>query len=181
MYSDVAAQIADYRGVLGWNSFTNAFGTLIPAIEVALYCKEHSIPSRKPKFTELYSAPMLIGDGTKLWNNQLRVIFEGSPDPLAVDISGWIITPTSNNKWAPVSKTGATLNLGNVSYADIVTMFITGQMTPTVSGYVERKDPDYYISPYGQQYVDPVIISWEPSYAPVQKKQPFTLSMYLEK
>lgn len=181
MKVDVYQQLADYRGVLKWNGYTDGIGRTFPAIDIPLYVKSHQIPVRKPKITELMSGPLATVTGSYILDAGINVIFEGAPDSLTMDVSGFIITPTSNGQWAPVDASGNPLNIGNVSYVDLVTMFLNGDMFQNVSNYIERKDPDFYVTPYGQEYINPIISNWVPTYQPQMKRQQFDMTLILEK
>ena len=175
MRLDIVQQLADYRGVLGWN----AVGGKWPDIEVPLFIQEHPIPLRKPKLTEV----ALAGITDPISGKELRThyIFSGAPELLSLAISGWIITPTASGAFTPKDKAGSNLSLGNVSYGEIILAFIEGHMDISSAGAFNRKDPDYYITPYGQKYNSPIIQAFDLSYTPTMKKQQFNMTLLLEK
>lgn len=180
MRQSVAQQVADYRGVIGWDSFLRTSDSAsVPGVEIPLYIKDFPIASRKPKPTEVNSVSQRDpGSGYEIG---VSVLFWGTPDLLNVQFSGWIITPQSAGVWAPVDNTGTPLALGNVNYADIITMYLEGLMDPTTGGKPQRKNPDYFITPYGQKYLSPSVALWEPQMQTIMKKQAFTMQLYLEK
>jgi hypothetical protein len=176
---DIYQYLADYRGVLGWNQYQDPFtGKGVPAIEIPLYIKDAQVPTRKVKMTEV-STIQTIDPGTQM-DTTTQVIFYGPPDVLQQQITGWTITPVVNGVWAPVDKFGNPLNWGQLSYNDIIGYFIEGKMFRNLAGTWQRRDPDYYTTPRGQQYTNPVIATFSPSAAAVQKKQPFDMLLYLE-
>lgn len=176
---DISQYLQDYRGVLGWNSYTEVYtNTTIPHIEIPLYVKEASVPIRKPKTTEL-STVQTTDPGTRA-DTTTNVIFFGAPDVLQTTLSGWTITPVSNTQWAPVDVNGNPLNWGQLSYNDIIGYFIEGRFNRNVRGAWQRKDPDYYTTPRGHQYINPIIAAWQPQAQPVQRKQAFDMTLFLE-
>lgn len=175
MRLDIAQQLADYRGVLGWNAVSGKW----PAIEIPLFIQEHPIAIRKPKILEL--ATYGTADPISGKDQKVHYIFRGAPDLLTLTISGWIITPKVSNAFSPKDKLGADLNIGNISYGEIILAFIEGHMDISAAGSFNRKDPDYYITPYGQQYNGPVIQTFEMQYTPTMKKQSFNMTLLLEK
>jgi hypothetical protein len=177
--SDIVAQLASYRGFIGWNGFTDGAGNVRPPVRIELFIKDHPLPMRKPKFTEVMSISQI--DPRSNLDTAFKGIFFGAPDILQVAFSGWIISPVSNNQWALKDANGTTLNYGNISYTEVISRYLAGEYNLTVSGAARRKDPDYYITPYGQQYDKPVIAIWDPQYSSVRQKQPFTMTLYLEK
>lgn len=179
MRSDILAQIADYRGVVGWNAFTEPYNnTARPAIEVPLYIKEHPIPSRRPKITELASVSDI--DSASGFEVSQNYLFRGAPDALQVTISGWTITPMVNSRWDPKDINGNSLNIGDVSYPEIISAYIEGRMNKTLTGGWQRKDPDYYVTPYGQKYTKPIVNSFDPSFTTNPRKHSFSMSLILE-
>lgn len=176
---DIAAYLSDYRGILGWTGYTEVFSSaVIPTIEIPLYVKESPIPTRRQKLTEI-STLQTMDPGTQM-ETTTQIIFFGAPDILQVEISGWTITPTSNSVWAPVDASGSALGWGSISYNDIITYFIKGRLNRNAVGTWQRRDPDYYISPRGQRYNNVTVATYQPTAAPVQKKQPFDMTLFLE-
>lgn len=168
---DIASQVNRYKGILGWSSPY--------ALEIEMFIKEHPIPVRKPKTTEISAVSQY--EPTSLMNMDTPTMFYGSPDALQLQLSGWLITPKSGNQWAPTDRSGSVLNVGNLSYADIISGLITGRLNQSGGGGFVRKDPDYYISPYGHRYNSPIIAAWEPQYSVNMRKQPFSMTLFLEK
>lgn len=174
---------ASYKGLLGWNAFTESLGSKSrPAIEVELFIKDHSIPVRQPKTQEVVTLtqfdPMTQRDVSS------KGIFYGGPELLQATISGFLKTPKDGSLlFAPVDKSGAALSgMSDMTYGDIITMYIEGSINQTVGGAWQRKDPDYFISPYGNTYVSPVISTWEPSFVNTNSKlQAFSMTLTLEK
>lgn len=180
MRSDIVAQLADYRGVFGWEAFVDSFsGQTRPKIEVSLYIKETTIPMRKRKMTEINTVEQMDHRSQK--STTTALIFQGAPDILQVQISGWIITPYLNGVWTPTDINGTPLPYGNVNYGEIIAAYIEGTLNETPGGALLRRDPDYYISPYGQKYDKPIIATWECQYTVNPKKQTFTAVLYLER
>lgn len=179
MRSDIVGQLEDYRGVLTWNSFTEPYGsTFHPTVEIPLYLKEMSVPSRRPKITEIVSVTEIdSASGMEVGSNFL---FWGAPGALSVTLTGFLITPMNGNVWAPVSSTGTALNLGNVNYADIISAYIEGRMNKTITGGIQRKDPDYFITPNGHKYIRPIITSFEPQHTTNARKMQFTMALQQE-
>lgn len=175
MRYDIAQQLTDYRGVLGWN----AVGGKWPAIEIPLYIKDHPLPLRRPKVTEINTAP--LNDPVSGYELSTQTIFFGSPDLLQISITGWMITPKSNNQFSPKDISGAALSVGNISYPELVMAFIEGRMNISATGAFNRKDPDYYVTPYGHRYNSPIISAFDASYSPTMKKQTFNMTLLLEK
>lgn len=176
---DINQYLADYRGILGWNSFTEPYTNVTrPPIAIPLYLKEASMPIRKPKVTEIDTI-QTMDPGTQQ-QTTTSVLFFGAPDVLTTQLSGWIITPVSNHQWAPVDANGNPLNYGQLSYTDIIGYYIQGRFNRNRSGAWQRQDPDYYITPRGQKYTNPIIQIYQPQAAPVMKKQSFDMTLYLE-
>lgn len=173
-------QIASYKGFLGWNAFVDGSGVTRPATEVELFIKEHPIPVRRPKVTEVYAKNSI--DPMTQYDTGFKAIFYGQPDLLQIQLSGWIITPITSSAWVPADLSGTPLSYaGNISYAEVINNYITGEYNQTSAGAFQRKDPDYYTSPHGQVWTNPIIASWEPEYTVNRRKQAFTLTLWLEK
>lgn len=182
MRQDIVQQLADYRGVLHWDSFSaydNGGVVTRPAVDIPLYIKEHPLPFRKPKPTEIATVPTI--DPMSGFDNSWQAVFWGAPDLLQITVSGWIITPIASGAFTPVDAAGSLLNLGNISYAELISAYIEGRMNQTIKGASQRKDPTYYISPQGHKYNNPIIAVWDPQYSPTMRKQPFSMTLYLEK
>lgn len=161
MKSDIIEQLADYRGVLGWDS----------SIEIPLFIKDHPIPQRRSRATEITTVPS--ADHKTGMDVTTQLLFFGAPDILQVSISGFIITPWDGNQWVTP--------FGNVTYGEIVSMFLEGVLNRSPTGYPQRRDPDYYITPYGQKYDKPIISVWDTSMTLHPKKQIFSATIYLER
>lgn len=168
--SSIAAQLTDYRGILHWNGYTDGAGNVRPALDVELFIKNHPIPARKPKITEAYSLSQI--DSASQKETGFSGLFWGAPEPLQVALEGWLISPVSGNTWAT--------EYGNIPYSDIVSNYLMGDYNLTSGGARQRKDPDYYITPYGHRYDKPVIAIWDPQYTVNRRKQSFTMTLYLE-
>lgn len=180
-HSDITQQLTDYRGVLGWNSWTDPTGASRKAVEVELFCKEHSIPIRKPKFTEVNTLPMLTGLAQQ-HNTGVQAIFWGAPDILQASVSGWIITPYNSltPEWLPKALDGTSLGCGNLTYGEYVLSLISGFGNTTPAGAPVRKDPNYYVDPYGHKYDNPIIAAFESQLTTNPRKQTFSMTLYLE-
>lgn len=179
MRSDIYAQLADYRGVLAFPQVTEPYsGTVYKSFEVELYFKDFPIPIRKPKVTEISTVSSI--DPRSNFDFSTNLIFFGAPDILQVTGSGFIITPTSNKQFVPKATDGTTLPVGNVSCGELVSAYLQGELNRSIRGGFQRVDPSYFISPYGQQYSNPIIFSWELSATVTQRKHQFTIGMYLE-
>lgn len=181
MRQDIAAYVSDYRGVLGWNGFFDGLGTGQNAVEVDLYIKEHPIPQRRLKYSEI-NTMQHIDPYSKL-DTAVHAVFEQAPDPLSVQIQGWMITPwsSSSNSWATKDTSGNVLFSGTLCYPEIIQLYLDGGMNLNSAGVWQRKDPDYYITPYGQRYANPIIGSYDFSATPNPKKHQFSMLIYLER
>lgn len=178
---DITAQLASYKGLLGWEAFTAPDGQFRPKVEIELFCKEHGIPIRKPRVTEASSVQMEDSQG---YDVATRAIFMGAPELLTIQVSGWVVTPvTSTGQWATKDFNGNALtgDYANLTNAEIVCAYIEGELNRTSNQAWRRKDPDYYVSPYGHKYNKPIIVSWEPQYTVHPKKQMFTMVLQLER
>src|ERR1700759_2899692 len=153
MRSDINAQLADYRGILGWAQFTDAYtGTVFKAIEIELYFKDFPIAIRKPKVTEINTISVI--DHRSQMDRTTNLLFFGAPDILQVSAGGSIVTPTVSKQYTPKALDGTAFPVGNISYGEIVNAFIQGEISRTVAGPGLRVDPAYFISPYGQKYLN---------------------------
>lgn len=181
-YVDIDEQTTDYRGVFGWNAFTQPLGnTSRPAIEIELFIKEHSVPVRKKKLTEINSVSLT--DPVSQSEVGTQAIFEGSPEILTVTLSGWVSTPIAGGVFTPKDKDGNIWTAAaGLTYAEIVSAMLEGQLDQTIGKAYRRKDPDYFISPYGHKYTKPIISVWEAEgVASYAKKQAFNATLLLEK
>jgi hypothetical protein len=178
-------QLADYRGVLNFDAKTGG----LPAVSIPLYIKSHPVPTRNPKVTEVNSIPTFMGS-TQLPSAQ-TAIFYGTPEPLTLDLSGWIITPTSiisgKSVWDPttdgkkVAAGGTSLNLTNWSYGDLITAYTEGTAHGASSTSAWKPiNPSSYVDPYGRSYASPVIMNFSYNYVRPNKKQTFSLMLWLE-
>lgn len=172
--SNVSRQLESYKGILGWKAEAGKW----PDIEIPLFIKNHPIPVRKPKITEINTVSVV--DPMCFKEIGTAVFFAGTPDRLQLNLDGWLITPRFNKEFVPVDTNGAPLSFGNVTYGEIISAFIQGQMEQTPNEVLKRRDPDYYISPYGHEFLNPIIGNWSTQYSPVPIKQPFSLTLYLE-
>lgn len=181
MREDIASYVADYRGALGWSAFTNGFGVSFNSIEVSLYIKDHPVPQRKLKYTEINTVQQI--DPYSHLDTSVHGVFPQAPEPLSVSISGWMITPwsSSTNTWATKDTSGTTLFSGALCYPEIIQFFLDGGMNPNSAGVWQRKDPDYYITPYGMRYNHPIVGSYEFSATTNPKKHQFSMLLYLER
>ncbi len=181
-YYDIDAAVTDFRGVLGWNAFTQPLGTTArPAVEVELFIKEHSIPTRKKKVQDINTISLTEPNSEKEMGTQ--AIFEGGVEPLQVTLSGWTKTPIVGGYYEPRSLAGTALTgFQAITYTELIGYYIEGRMNQTVGGAYQRRDPDYFISPYGQKYNNPVISIWEPeALVGYPKKHNFTATLLLER
>ena len=187
---DWSAQVADYRGLLTFPQVTDA-GTATPitypSITIPLYIKEHPIPVRAPKITEVNTLPVALPNAT--WQTGYSAMFFGAPSPLSLQLSGWVITPTTPinriSTWDPTTdgrfkkEGGTSLGLLNWSYGDLITAYLDGRMNRTDQIW-KRVDPISYTDPYGRVYTSPIVTSFEYNYVQPQKKQTFSLELWLE-
>ena len=177
-----ANQLADYRGVL---TFPSPNGVL-PQVTIPLFIKDHPVPARNPKVSEVITEPSPL----TTWGTSTAAVFYGTMDPLVLDLSGWLITPTSvvgsMTLWDPthngekVSRGGTSLGLQNWSYGDVITAYLEGSILATSAGYWDPVHPLSYTDPYGRQYNSPIVTAFNYNYARPHKKQTFTLSLWLE-
>lgn len=176
-----------FRSRLVWNAYINSAGVSIPRIEIEMFIKDYPIPVRKPKLTEINT--LTQPDPVTGHERNAQGLFFGAPEPLQVSFSGWIITPVTpvysgatviGYKWRPVDYTGAALGWGNISYTQVISAFIQGELNPTTNGSLRRKDPDSFIAPYGQSFQNPVITSFSPQESVNMKKQAFSMTLLLE-
>lgn len=176
-------QQASYKGLVGWNSYTEPLNsTARPAIEIELFVKDHSIPVRQLKTQEVVTATRF--EPVEERDVSTAGIFYGSPELLQVTLSGVLKTPKNSSlRFAPKDKSGTLLSgMTNLTYGDIITMFLQGALNRTIGGAFQRKDPDYFISPYGNTYTSPIISVWEPGYVNTSSKmQSFSMTLLLEK
>lgn len=181
-YYDVDQQTTDYRGLFGWNTFTQPFGTTSrPAMEIELFIKEHSIPIRKKKMTEITGVQQIEPRSER--ETGTVAVFEGAPDMLTLTLSGWTRTPITSGAYAPTDKNGTTVAaFAGLSYTEIISAYLDGRMNQSIGEAYQRLDPDYFISPYGHKYNNPVISVWEPAgIAGYGKKHNFSCTLLLEK
>lgn len=183
MRQNAAQQLADYRGVLGWSSYTDGRGNFRKATEIPLYIREQGIPMRRPQVTEINTATMLDPGSYK--DTGVNAIFWGTPEPLQVLITGFIITPTlrvgDTVQWDPKALDASSLNYGNLAYTDIISAYIEGRLNLNVAGVWMRRDPNYFITPQGHKYNDPIIVQYEAQYTTSMRKQQFNMTLFLEK
>lgn len=178
---DIAAMVADYRGLLHWNAvsgYVNGSIVNYPAIDIPLYIKEMSVPIRQPKITEVATVPTI--DPNSGFDLKAEGVFWGGPDPLTLTLTGWIITPVTNKVYTPVDATGSLLNIGNMSYGEIISAYLEGRMAQNQQDAVQRTDPAYFLTPHGQKYVSPHISIWDTSFTVNMKKETFSMTLILE-
>lgn len=164
---NVASQLADYRGIFGWDS---------PATEIELYIKDHPIPIRRMRPTEIYSSSQI--DPRSQLETAFGGVFFGSSDLLQIAISGFVLTPTYPKSHASYPQFNTPF--GNISYAEVISNFLAGEYSTTSAGALQRYDPDYYITPYGHRYTKPIVAIWECQHTVYQAKQTFNATLYLE-
>lgn len=179
--------VPDYRGVFGWNEYSaRNFADpdnekIQPAFEVELFLKEHSIPIRKKKITEVTTIGSITGEGIE---GGTQMVLEGAPELLTVSLAGWTRTPiNAQGHYAPTDLEGNEVaDLAGYSYSEIVSLYIEGHMNLTPFRALQRKDPDYFITPYGQKYLNPTISVWESApQAGQPKKHNLTATVLLER
>ncbi len=181
--SDIYQTLASYKGILGWAGYTDGGGTVVPTIEIELFCKEVSKPIRKQKMTEISTIQTTVPvSATAGYDGSSKTIFWGAPDLLQTSLSGWTITPVVASHYDPRAADGTSLysTFGNVTHSEIVSALIEGRLDLDSTGRPRSRHPNYYISPYGHQYIDPIISVWEPGHTPSPKKQTFSCTLYLE-
>lgn len=193
---DIRSALASYRGFIGWNAFTDGEGTVHPAVRVEVYLKDFQIPSRRMKTTESRTISQI--EPISKADMSFAGVFFGLGDVLQTQCSGYIITPTKviysttpvagqpkppvlGYQWDTRDVSGNVLNYGNVSYVEIISSYIAGTMNPTLGGAPQRRDPDYFITPHGHVYDKPIIAAWDPGYTVNQRKQSFSMTLYLER
>lgn len=165
--------------------------TLYPVTLIPLYVKEHPVPVRKPKVTEINTMPMM--DPSSQFETSVNVLFFGVPEVLQVAISGWMITPMTTTtdpanggtayQWNPThdgTSTGTSLGLPGVNYGDLICAYLEGRMSRNAEGRWFRQDPVLYIDPYGRAYPKAIISTFEPGLGVVAKKQDFSMTLFLE-
>lgn len=184
MRQDITAQLASYKGILGWEQFTEPYsGTVRKKLEVELYIKNMPLPQRKPKFQEINTVDQIDHRSGK--DITTRVIFAGATDILQTQVDGFLLTPWTQTQtdryWTPLAYDGSNLGFDRYNYGEIVTMYIEGDMNRNAGGAPQRKDPDYFITPHGQQYSSPVISQWDTQMTVNPRKQQFTMTIYLER
>lgn len=175
-------QTGDYRGVFGWDAFTQPMLDIIrPAFEVELFLKEHSLPQKKIKVTELSTVSLIDPFSHK--ETSTRTMFEGAPDPLSVTLSGSIHSKIVGGVFTPYDKDGSVWSdFEGYTNAEIVSLYLEGYMNLTAGEAPQRKDPDYYITPNGHKYLNPVITVWEvQAVAGYPSKHNFSATVLLEK
>lgn len=188
MRSDIYQQLAKYTGTLKWSAYTAPNGYSFPGLELPLFIKEHPLPIRRPKITEVNTIQQL--DPATGTDFSTQTIFFGTPDPLQMNLSGWVITPILRTGTSPENWTyrptvdgaaGSTsLSMNGSSYVEVVMDLLTGFYNQNTAGSKLRKDPDFYYSPYGNVYTKPHILAWEGQFTASPKKQSFTMTLQLE-
>lgn len=182
---DQTQQTSSYKGLIGWDAYTEALNTTTrPAVEIELFLKSHSIPQRNIKTQEIVTTRRFEPNSQR--DISTSILTFGAPDLLQVELSGWLITPTTtdgsgNRYYAPKDLNGTALAMSNMTYADIINMYIEGAINKTIGGAWLRKDPDYFVSPYGNRYIRPIISSFDSQQDPLPKRQTFNMTLLLEK
>lgn len=177
-------QNIDYAATLNFDSVRdNKMGVTYPQVSIPLFLKELPIPVRQPKIVEVNTANSFSGTYQKGFHG----LFYGTPEPLIVQVSGWLRTPTTGSPkiWTPTSDGSqnfgnALAGLSHVSYGELILAYIEGRMQREASGAGYPKHPSIYIDPYGNVYANPVITSFEAAFTPILKKQTFSMSIWLE-
>lgn len=176
-------QTADYRGLLAFDTVTDAKSSVTyPQVTIPLFLREMPIPVRQPKITEVNTANSF----SSTYQKGFHGLFYGTPEPLIVQVSGWLITPTTGTPkiWTPTSdgtqNFANSLGLTHVSYGELILAYIEGRMQRESTGAGHPKHPSIYVDPYGNVYANPVITSFEASFTPILKKQMFSMSIWLE-
>lgn len=181
-------QVGSRLGYLGWYAYSQALnGTFRPAVEIELFIKDHSIPSRKPKYSELYTVSRF--DPSSDVNINVSAITEGAPDLLSVTLSGFTKTElsvsqeTGSLRYRPLDANGDPLvSCVGLTYVEVISDYLSGVMNISRGGGMQRKDPDYFISPYGHRYGKPIVQIWEPeAVASFAKKHNFSCTLLLER
>ena len=180
MQTDWINQLADYRGVLTFPGFSSATPVNIP-----LYIKQHPIPVRKPKVSEITTIPTTLPAAAPAWTSATGAVFYGSSEPLTLQLQGWVITPTISTtiNWDPTydgSFGGVSLGLLDWSYGDVICGYMEGRLGANSIGLWQQNDPVSYTDPYGRQYASPVITAFDYEYVNPHKKQSFNLTLWLE-
>lgn len=166
-----AVNITKYEGHLVWEAASTTIGQ---RLEIPLFIKDHPIPIRKPKVTEIHTVD--TRDHRTGTDVSTHVLFAAAPEILQVSISGWLITPWIGTRWDPKNDVGTSIyaTVGNLHYGEIIGYLLEGR-------YGGRKDPDYYYSPYGMSYEKPVISTWDFGVTVNPRKQTFQSTIFLER
>lgn len=176
-------QSSSYKGYIGWNAYTEALNSKArPAVQIELWLKSHTIPTRVPKVQEVITNTQF--EPTEQRDVSTGGIFYGGPELLTVQLQGYVKTPKNASlQYTPKDASGTLITLmAGASYLDVISMYIEGALNRTIGGAWQRKDPDYFISPYGNTYINPVISVWEPQYSTTTaKQQPFSMTLILER
>lgn len=182
---DWESQLADYTGKLTFAASTSYAST----VTIPLFIKSHPVPVRNPKIVEIATLPSQLDAGT--WEVSQAALFYGASDPLVLELSGWMITPTTKSGadtiLAPTADGSASgTSMGSSfyhwSYGDLICAYMEGRMNPTTNGNVwSKQDPLYYTDPYGRRYSKPTIMAFDFSHVKPVKKQNFSLTLWLDK
>lgn len=172
-----------YGGALAFPGTTESSYT-VPSCVIPLYIKSYSVPTRKPKFSEVATSAMKDAGN---FNISAQYVFEGQPEPLQTTLSGFFITPTAlyggKNIWNPTDNglaTGSALGLLGMSYPELVAAYTEGRASVNASGYGTRINPTYFIDPYGTTYNTVRIVQFDSAFTPTYKRQTFTMTLALE-
>lgn len=185
---DWEAVVADYRGLLTFPAVTDSYtSTSYSSCTIPLFIKEHPTAVRKQKTTEISSIGWQTYNG---WEIDPHAIFQGTAEPLQIQISGWIITPLSTSGFTKffdpttdgrsVAAGGTSLGVLYHSYGELILAYIEGRMKRNDKGAFVRVDPTSYTDPYGRQYNNPKIMLFESAFTPIPKKQTFSMTLWLE-
>lgn len=183
-----ATYVQRYRGYLGWEGFTDGQSVVVPPMEVELYIQNYQVPIRKPKITEHVTISQI--DPVSGHEAGSAGIFYGAPSLLQMELTGWTVTlQDSNKQWILKDRNGTTVSpisgspstfWGNIPYSEVVNVYLSGRINLTANGAYQRRDPDYYISPGGLRYSNPIISAYTSNFQPGVKKQLFTMTLLLE-
>jgi hypothetical protein len=169
------AYVKDFRGLLGWAAWPGQ----TQEFQVELFIKDHPIAGRNLTPTEISTQPAF--DAISQKDVSTQALFFGAPEMLQINCSGWLITPITNGQLQPKGLDGVDIaNTTGMSNGEVVNAFLDGRMITGAGGAGIRYDPTYYITPYGQRFNNPKIMNFDVQFTTVQRKQSFTMGIYLE-
>lgn len=169
-------------------------GRTVSSVTIPLFIQDMPVVARKQKMTEINTInnqmPSIGGSTSgRGWDTSVQAQFYGTPEPLVVQISGYLITPldSGNAYWQPTYD-GRTVAAGGTAivgasyhtYSDLILAYIEGRMSRNDFGRWRRVDPSKFIDPLGNEYDYPLVFSFESSYTVTPKKQTFNLQLWLE-